>query len=70
MRKGEWAEIAEVSGIECVGIVNSCPDNNFPIGSKVAAFMGGMGGLGRTIPGSYAEYTRVSVDNVAALSQN
>jgi NADPH:quinone reductase-like Zn-dependent oxidoreductase len=24
MRKGEWAEIAEVSGIECVGIVKSC----------------------------------------------
>jgi len=25
MRKGEWAEIADVSGIECVGLVDSCP---------------------------------------------
>ena len=25
MRKGEWAEIAAVSGIECVGVVRSCP---------------------------------------------
>ena len=55
MRKGEWAEIADVSGIECVGIVKSCPGGEFPIGAKVAALMGG---LGRTINGSYAEYTR------------
>lgn len=67
MRKGEWAEIAEVSGIECVGIVHSCPGNEFPIGSKVAALMGG---LGRTIPGSYAEYTRVSASNVAAIESD
>ena len=25
MRRGEWAEAAPVSGIECVGIVKSCP---------------------------------------------
>ena len=25
MRRGEWAEAAEVSGIECVGIVDACP---------------------------------------------
>ena len=25
MRKGEWAEAATVSGIECVGLVKSCP---------------------------------------------
>jgi NADPH:quinone reductase len=24
MRKGEWAEAAKVSGIECVGIVKAC----------------------------------------------
>ncbi|RDL34427.1 Uncharacterized protein BP5553_07555 [Venustampulla echinocandica] len=64
MRKGEWAEIAEVSGIECVGIVHSCPSGEFSVGSKVAAIMGGMG---RTINGSYAEYTRVSANNVAAV---
>ena len=25
MRRGEWAEAAQVSGIECVGLVKSCP---------------------------------------------
>ena len=55
MRRGEWAEAAEVSGIECVGLVKSCPGGEFPVGAKVAALMGG---LGRTINGSYAEYTR------------
>src|SRR5262252_1942168 len=25
MRQGNWAEIADVSGIECVGVVKSCP---------------------------------------------
>jgi NADPH:quinone reductase-like Zn-dependent oxidoreductase len=24
MRRGEWAEAAEVSGIECVGLVRAC----------------------------------------------
>jgi NADPH2:quinone reductase len=59
MRRGEWAENADVIGLECVGIVKSCPGGEFPIGAKVAAMMGGMG---RTINGSYAEYTRVPVD--------
>src|SRR6516225_10088798 len=64
MRRGEWAEIADVSGIECVGIVKSCPGGEFPVGAKVAALMGG---LGRTINGSYAQYTRAPVTNVAAI---
>src|SRR5262249_47619392 len=64
MRKGDWAEIAEVSGIECVGVVKSCPGGEFPVGAKVAALMGG---LGRTINGSYAEYTRAPVTNVALI---
>jgi NADPH:quinone reductase len=64
MRRGEWAEAAEVSGIECVGIVDSCPGGEFPVGAKVAALMGG---LGRTINGSYAEYTRVRVANAARI---
>ena len=38
MRRGEWAEAAEVSGIECVGLVKSCPGGEFPVGAKVAAF--------------------------------
>jgi NADPH:quinone reductase-like Zn-dependent oxidoreductase len=64
MRKGEWAEIADVSGIECVGLVKSCPGGEFVRGTKVAALMGG---LGRTINGSYAEYTCAPASNVAAI---
>ena len=29
MRRGEWAEAAKVSGIECVGIVDACPGGEF-----------------------------------------
>ncbi|MGV0045799.1 zinc-binding alcohol dehydrogenase family protein [Mycobacterium colombiense] len=67
MRRGEWAEAAEVSGIECVGIVDSCPGGEFPVGAKVAALMGG---LGRSINGSYAEYTRVRAANVALIESD
>jgi NADPH2:quinone reductase len=64
MRRGERAEAARVSGIECVGVVKSCPGGEFPVGAKVAALMGG---LGRTINGSYAQYTRAPVSNVALI---
>src|SRR5262249_21881912 len=64
MRRGEWAEAAPVSGIECVGLVKACPGGEFSVGAKVAALMGG---LGRTINGSYAEYTRAPVSNVALI---
>jgi NADPH:quinone reductase len=67
MRRGEWAEAAEVSGIECVGTVDSCPGGEFPVGAKVAALMGG---LGRTVNGSYAEYTRVRAANVALIESD
>lgn len=67
MRRGEWAEAAEVSGIECVGIVDACPGGEFPVGAKVAALMGG---LGRTINGSYAQYTRVRAANVALIESD
>jgi NADPH:quinone reductase-like Zn-dependent oxidoreductase len=67
MRRGEWAEAAPVSGIECVGVVKSCPGGEFAVGTKVAALMGG---LGRTINGSYAEYTRAPVTNVASIESN
>ena len=67
MRRGEWAEAAKVSGIECVGLVKSCPGGEFPIGAKVAALMGG---LGRTINGSYAEFTRAPASNVALIESD
>jgi NADPH:quinone reductase len=65
MRKGEWAEAAEVSGIECVGAVVAAPGGEFQTGDKVAAFMGGMG---RTINGSYAELTLVPATNVVKIT--
>src|SRR5258706_1261551 len=67
MRRGEWAEAAKVSGIECVGLVKAAPGGEFPVGAKVAALMGG---LGRTINGSYAEYTRAPVSNVALIESD
>jgi NADPH:quinone reductase-like Zn-dependent oxidoreductase len=65
MRKGERAEIADVSGIECVGVVKSCPGGEFAPGTQVAALMGG---LGRTINGSYAEYTPATGPRLAVIS--
>ncbi len=64
MRKGLWGEVARVSGIECVGIVKADPDGKFAKGQTVAAIMGGMG---RTINGSYAQFTSVPSPNVVAF---
>jgi|SRR5579872_841721 len=64
MRKGEWGEVAKVSGIECVGVVKACPGGEFQAGQKVAAMMGG---LGRSLNGSYAESTCAPVSNVVAI---
>src|ERR1700753_2027274 len=67
MRRGEWAEAAEVSGIECVGIVDSCPGGEFPVGAKVAVLMGG---VGRTINGRQTDNTRVRAANVALIESD
>lgn len=64
MRKGEWAEATPVSGIECVGVIKECPGGEFAPGTKVVAFMGG---LGRTINGSYAELTNPPVTNIIPI---
>jgi NADPH:quinone reductase-like Zn-dependent oxidoreductase len=64
MREGRWPQAAEISGIECAGVVRADPDGRFAPGSKVVAFMGGMG---RTIGGSYAELTCVPSTNVLAV---
>jgi NADPH:quinone reductase-like Zn-dependent oxidoreductase len=61
MREGKWAESTEISGIECVGLVKTDPSGRLAPGQKVVAFMGGMG---RTISGSYAELTSVPASNV------
>ena len=64
MRQGLWGEVANVPGIECVGVVVAAPGSALPAGASVAAIMGGMG---RTINGSYAEYVCVPAANVAPL---
>jgi NADPH:quinone reductase-like Zn-dependent oxidoreductase len=67
MRKGAWSEAAKVSGIECVGIVKSDASGELAPGQKVFAVMGGMG---RSINGSYAELTQVPAANVVAIESN
>jgi NADPH2:quinone reductase len=63
-RRGLWGDVARVSGIECVGVVRADPDGTYASGETVAALMGGMG---RTIDGSYAELTRVPAANVVPI---
>jgi len=67
MRSGAWGDVAEITGIECVGVVKHDPDGKFAPGQKVTALMGGMG---RLINGSYAEMTRIAATNVVPLSSN
>ncbi|KAI1152971.1 GroES-like protein [Nemania diffusa] len=71
MRKGEWDEWNPITGLECVGTIESYPHpsspaqaDRFPIGGKVAAVMGG---LGRNRPGGYGEYVTIASSNVIPL---
>jgi len=64
MRSGAWGDVAEITGIECVGVVKSDASGRFAPGQKVAALMGGMG---RLINGSYAETTQIAATNVVSL---
>lgn len=64
-RKGAWGDVAEISGIECAGVVRADPDGRFAPGQTVVAVVGG---LGRNLNGSYAERVRVPASNVAAVS--
>jgi NADPH:quinone reductase-like Zn-dependent oxidoreductase len=65
MRRGEWAESMPIIGIECVGLVEHCPGGELKPGTVVAALMGG---LGRTINGSYAEYTVAPISAVVSFN--
>lgn len=67
MRRGEWAEAMPIIGIECVGIIFQSSDPSLPANLPVAAIMGG---LGRTINGTYAEYTSVPVSNIVKLANS
>jgi NADPH:quinone reductase-like Zn-dependent oxidoreductase len=64
MRRGDWGEVAPVTGIECVGTVDLDPSGILPNGQKVACIVGGMG---RTRNGSYADFTCVETKNVFTL---
>lgn len=64
-RKGAWGDVAEISGIECVGLVRFDPDGRFAHGQKVMALVGGMG---RSINGSYAEMVSVPATNVVRVN--
>jgi NADPH:quinone reductase-like Zn-dependent oxidoreductase len=66
-RKGAWGEVAKISGIECVGEVEDPGDTSLSVGQHVFALMGGMG---RTIDGSYAEYTRVPAAHVIPIQSS
>ncbi len=61
MRRGSWGDVAAISGIECVGTVESDASGRLAHGQTVVAMMGGMG---RSIAGSYAEYVTVPATNV------
>src|SRR5689334_14641865 len=67
MRSGAWGDVAEITGIECAGIVKSDAEGRFAPGQKVAALMGGMG---RLINGSYAERVSVPATNVVPIVTN
>lgn len=67
MRKGAWAEADKVSGIECVGVVHADPSGKLKPGQKVFAIMGGMG---RSIHGSYAELTQPPAANVVPIDSH
>ncbi|KAJ6513900.1 GroES-like protein [Mycena vitilis] len=66
MRRGEWAEFMPVIGIECVGVIHSSLPTTAGLepGTPVATLMGG---LGRTINGSYAEYTSAPLTNILPI---
>jgi NADPH2:quinone reductase len=64
-RTGAWGAVAEISGIECVGVVKADPSGRLTAGQKVIAIVGGMG---RSLNGSYAEYTAVPASNVVAIN--
>ena len=63
-RRGVWGEVAQVSGIECVGEVHDPGGSELCEGQRALALMGGMG---RSINGSYAQYVRVPVANVVPI---
>jgi NADPH2:quinone reductase len=67
MRRGEWGDTADIIGIECVGVIAEDPSGTFSNGQQVAAMVGGMA---RSINGSYAEYIAVPMTHVIPFRSN
>ena len=65
MRSGAMGEVAQVTGIECAGIVVTDPSGRLAEGTAVVAILGGMG---RTRNGCYAELVTVPASNVVQVS--
>jgi NADPH:quinone reductase-like Zn-dependent oxidoreductase len=70
-RKGESDAdftFPRILGIECVGVVDAVTDDStLKVGQQVATMMGGMG---RSIDGSYAEYTLVHEEHIIPFSSD
>ena len=64
MRRGDWGDTTDIIGIECVGVVVEDPSGEYKEGQKVATMVGGMA---RSINGSYAEYINIPRSNVIAF---
>jgi NADPH2:quinone reductase len=65
MRRGVWGDVSVISGIECAGQVEHDPSGVLVKGATVVTFMGG---LGRTRPGSYAQYTTALARHVLPIA--
>jgi NADPH2:quinone reductase len=63
-RQGAWGVVPEITGIECVGVVEVDPRNRLAPGTTVLAMVGGMG---RARGGSYAEFVSVPRSNVVSV---
>lgn len=63
-RAGAWGDVAEITGIECAGVVRVDPSGTFEQGDTVVAIVGG---LGRALNGSYADLVAVPRTNVAKV---
>ena len=68
-RQGHSPDVTfpRILGIEAAGTVASAPGGEFREGAKVVTVMGGMG---RTIDGSYAQYTCVAARNVQEVKED
>lgn len=64
-RKGAWGDVAKITGIECAGEVHDPGSTPLRPGQRVFALMGGMG---RSIDGSYAQYVRAPAANVVPFT--